>query len=260
MLAPSPCLLRVLTVLGDVAFEYDVGLGAVSFVHPVGAGLITQGVVAGNLAADDLLTALQIDLAGQDPLLAGNTVTLDPVTWRVVIDVGAGNTLSVLGASAATTFDLHRFGFDQGVNTAALQVTTAPQAPLGTWASPVPLGGGYLRRRQAQASQPVAVSGRVVTVRRGVHLSTSLEFTDVPEASVFHSGASLSPTVHDAEAFERFYEDITDGAAWHYCLDRSTRIKQNVWVYDADDDFAPDRRIDGWPYFSFGFSAREFVS
>ena len=165
-----------------------------------------------------------------------------------------------MGGSASTTFDLHRFGFDQGVNTAALQVTTSPEAPLGTWASPVPLGGGYLRRRQAQAAQPVAVSGRVVTVRRGVHLSTNLDFTDVPQAAVFHSGASLGPSVHDCDAFERFYEDITDGAAWQYCLDRTTRTKNATWVYASDDDFAPDRRIDGWPYFSFGFSAREFVA
>ena len=259
-LAPSPCMFRVLSNLTTIDFEYDVGAGPVIFTHTVGLGLVTEGVVAGNGAADDLLLALQIDLAGQAPALAASVVTLEPTSWRVLIDVGAGNTLRVMGASAGTTFDLHYFGFDQGVNTVAAQLVVSPQAPLGTWASPVPLGGGYLRRRQAEVAQPVAVSGRVVTVRRGVHLSTSLEFTDVPEAAVFHSGAALAPTVHDADAFERFYENITDGTAWQYSLDRTTRVKNRTWVYDASGDFAPSRRIDGWPYFTFGFTAREFIA
>tara|TARA_R100000808_G_C2112455_1_gene126136 strand:+ start:21 stop:806 length:786 start_codon:yes stop_codon:yes gene_type:complete len=259
-IAPSPAIFRVLETLGNVRFEYDVGAGAVQFTHTVGLGLVTSGVVANNGAADDLLLALQIDIAAQNAALAGVSVTLDAATWRVVIDVGAGNTLRVLGSAAATTFDLHRFGFSQGVDTVAAQVTTAPQAPLGTWASPVPLGGGYLRRRVPQSAQAVSVSGRVVTVRRGIHLSTRFDFTDTPEASVFHSGAALTPTVHDADAFERWFEDCSDGAQWQYSLDRTVRAAADVWVLDSANDFAPTRRIDGWPYFTFGFDARAYIA
>lgn len=258
-IAASPAIFRVLETLGAIRFEYNVGAGAVQFTHTVGAGLITSGVVAGNAASNDLLTALQIDLAGRDAALAASTVTLDATTWRVVIDVGVGNTLRVLGSDAATTFDLHRFGFDQGVDTAAAQVTTSPQAPLGTWASPVPLGAGYLRRRVPQSAQAVSVSGRVVTVRRGSHLSTRFEFTDVPQASVFHSGAALAPTVHDADAFERWFEDCSDGAQWQYSLDRTVRAADAFWVLDSSADFAPTRRIDGWPFFTFGFDGRAYV-
>ena len=252
--APSPCLLRVLSAPGKISFVYDVGGGAVPFVHTVGTG-----VVSGSGLADDLLTQLAADIAAQNAALVGTTVVLDPITWRVYIDVGVGNTLRVMGAAVATTCDLHLFGFDQGVDTAALQLTTAPEAPLGTWASPVPLGGGYLRQRSAINAQAVAVSGRVVTVRRGVHLRTSLEFTDTPEASVFHSGASLAPAVHDADAFERFFENVSDGGQWQYCLDRNTKVSDAVWVLGSSD-FAPSRRIDGWPFFTFGFDALEFVA
>ncbi len=258
-IAASPAIFRVLETLGDVRFEYDVGAGAVQFTHTVG-GVLTSGVVADNGEANDLLAVLEADLQAQDPALAAATVTLDATAWRVVIDVGAGNTLRVLGSAVATTFDLHRFGFDQGVDTVAAQVVTAPQAPLGTWASPTPLGSGYLRRRVPQSAQAVSVSGRVVTVRRGVHLSTRFEFTDVPEASVFHSGAPLTATVHDADAFERWFEDCSDGAQWQYSLDRTLRTTNAVWVLDGAADFAPTRRIDGWPYFTFGFDARGYVS
>ena len=105
----------------------------------------------------------------------------------------------------------------------------------------------------------MAVSGRVVTVRRGVHLRTSLEFTDTPEASVFHSGSSLAQAVHDADAFERFFENVSDGGQWQYCLDRNTKVSDAVWVLGSSD-FAPSRRIDGWPFFTFGFDALEFVA
>jgi len=252
--APSPCLLRVLSAPGDIVLEYDVGLGPVQFTHTVGVG-----VVSGSGLADDLLLSLAADIAAQDPALVGTVALLDATTWRVLIDVGVGNTLRIMGALAGTTCDLHLFGFDQGISTAALQVTASPEAPLGTWASPVPLGGGYLRQRTAANAQAVAVSGRVVTVRRGIHLSTGLEFTDTPEASVFHSGAALAPAVHDADAFERFFENVTDGGQWQYCLDRTTKVPDAVWVLGSSS-FAPSRRIDGWPFFTFGFDALEFVS
>ena len=87
-LAPSPCMFRVLSNLTTIDFEYDVGAGPVIFTHTVGLGLVTEGVVAGNGAADDLLLALQIDLAGQAPALAASVVVLEPTSWRVLIDVG----------------------------------------------------------------------------------------------------------------------------------------------------------------------------
>ena len=172
-IAPSPCVFRVLVAPGDIVLEYDVGGGPVQFTHTVGTG-----VVSGSAAPDDLLAALAADIAAQNAALVGTTATINAASWRVVVDVGGGNTLRVMGALAGTTCDLHLFGFAQGVDTVAAQVTTSPEAPLGTWASPVPLGGGYLRRRITQGAQPVAVSGRVVTVRRGSHLSTALDFTD----------------------------------------------------------------------------------
>ena len=250
-IAPSPCMFRVLSAPGNIQFDAVVG-APVTVVWSVGTG-----VVSGSGAADDLLAAMQTALiAGGIPA----AVTFDATTWRVVIDVGVGNTISVSGAALATTCDLHLFGFDQGVTTPAAQTVTAPQAPLGTWASPVPLGGGYLRRRNTEGAQVVSVSGRIVSVKRAALLSTNFEFSDVPEASVFHSGAALTPTVHDADAFERFWENINDGAEWQYSLDRTVRTSAGVWVMDMASDFAPTRRIDGWPFFTFAFDAREFVA
>tara|TARA_R100001163_G_scaffold12051_1_gene11178 strand:- start:7221 stop:7958 length:738 start_codon:yes stop_codon:yes gene_type:complete len=244
-------MFRVLSAPGNIQFDAVVGGVAITVVWTVGTG-----VVSGSGAPDDLLAAMQAALiAGGVPAV----VTLNATTWRVSIDVGVGNTLSVSGGAAATTCDLHLFGFDQGVTTAAAQTTTAPQAPLGTWASPVPLGGGYLRRRVTQGAQVVSVSGRVVSVKRSAHLSTSFEFTDVPEASVFHSGAPLGPTVHDADAFERFWENINDGAEWQYSLDRTVRTAAGVWVMGMESEFIPTRRIDGWPFYSFNFDALEYV-
>ena len=253
-IAPSPCIFRILTLPGNIKFDGNIpaGIGAFSLTVP-----IDSGVVSGSGAADDVLAALQTDLVA---LGEPAVITLDGTTWRVGIDVGAGNTLQIMGADAATTFDLHLFGFAQGVSTVAAQVTTAPQAPLGTWASPVPLGGGYLRTRITQGAQVVAVSGRVVSVKRGAHLSTNFDFTDVAESSVFHSGADLAPTVHDADAFERLWENINDGASWQYSLDRTVRTAASVWVMDQASDFAPTRRLDGWPFYSFGFAAREYVA
>jgi hypothetical protein len=251
-IAPSPCMFRVLSTPGDIQFDLVVGGVAQTLVHTVGTG-----VVSGSGAADDLLLAMQAAIAAIAP---GATVVLDASAWRVVIDVGAGNTCAVAGAAVATTCDLHLFGFNQGVTTAAAQITTAPQAPLGTWASPVPLGGGYLRRRVAESAQAVAVSGRVVTVKRAALLSTNFDFFDVPEASVFHSGAPLSPTVHDADAFERWWENITDGAQWQYSFDRTVRLPDGVWVLDVGTEFTPTRRIDGWPFFSFNLSALGYVA
>tara|TARA_R100000664_G_scaffold32703_1_gene48062 strand:+ start:1932 stop:2675 length:744 start_codon:yes stop_codon:yes gene_type:complete len=247
-------MFRVLISPGNVKFDGNIpaGIGAFSVVIPIGSG-----VVSGSGAADDVLTQLQTALVA-----AGipASVTLNATTWRVGIDVGAGNTLQVMGADAATTCDLHLLGFDQGVNTAAVQVTTAPQAPLGTWASPVPLGGGNLRRRTTQGAQVVSVSGRVVSVKRAAHLTTNFEFTDVAEASVFHSGLALSPTAHDADAFERFWENVNDGAQWQYSLDKTVRTSSGVWVMNMSSNFAPTRRLDGWPFFTFAFSAREYVA
>ena len=77
---------------------------------------------------------------------------------------------------------------------------------------------------------------------------------------MFHSGAPLTATVHDADAFERWFEDCSDGAQWQYSLDRTLRTTNAVWVLDGAADFAPTRRIDGWPYFTFGFDARGYVS
>ena len=253
-IAPSPCMFRVLTSPGNIKLDGNIpaGIGVFSVVVPIGSG-----VVSGSGAVDDVLAQLQALLvAGGIPAV----ITLNATTWRVSIDVGVGNTLQIMGADAATTCDLHLLGFDQGVSTAAVQVTTAPQAPLGTWASPVPLGGGYLRRRVTQGAQVVSVSGRVVTVKRGAHMSTNFDFTDVAESSVFHSGAPLAPTVHDADAFERFWENINDGAAWQYSLDRTVRTAAGVWVMDQSSDFAPTRRLDGWPFYTFNFTAREFVA
>lgn len=253
-LAPNPCMFRVLTSPGSIQFDCNVpaGVGVVSVVLPIGVG-----VVSGSGAPDDLLAFIQGALVAAG---VPAVVTLDAATWRVGFDVGVGNTLQVSGAAPATTCDLHLFGFDQGVTTPAAQVTTAPQAPLGTWACPVPLGAGYLRRRTAESAQAVSVSGRVVTVKRAVHLSTNFEFMDVPEASVFHSGAALAPTVHDADGYERWWANISDGAQWQYSLDRTVRTSSGVWVLDASTEFAPTRRIDGWPFFSFALSAREFVA
>jgi hypothetical protein len=97
-IAASPAIFRVLETLGNVRFEYDVGAGAVQFTHTVG-GVLTSGVVADNGEANDLLAVLEADLQAQDPALAAATVTLDATAWRVVIDVGAGNTLRVLGSA-----------------------------------------------------------------------------------------------------------------------------------------------------------------
>jgi hypothetical protein len=252
-LAPSPCMFRVLQNPGNVQFDCVVGGVALTVVWTVGTG-----VVSGSGAGDDLLASLQAALIAAG--VPAPTVTLNPTTWRVSIDVGAGNTISVAGAAAATTCDLHLFGFDQGVSTAAAQTATAPQAPLGTWASPVPLGGGNLRRRATQGAQVTSVSGRVVSVKRSAHLTTNFEFTDVPEASVFDSGAPLAPTVHDADAWERFWGNVNDGAQWQYSLDRTVRTSAGVWVMDQGSDFAPTRRLDGWPFFSFSFDALEYVS
>lgn len=251
-LAPSPCMFRVLESPGAIQFDCNVG-GAFSVVWTVGTG-----VVSGSGAADDLLADLQAALvAGGAPAAV---VALDATTWRVSIDVGAGNTISVAGAAAATTCDLHLFGFDQGVTTPAAQTVVAPEAALGTWASPVPLGVGYLRRRTTQGAQVTSVSGRVVSVKRAAHLTTNFEFTDVPEAYVFHSGAALAPTVHDCDAFERFWENVNDGAQFQYSLDRTVRTSSGVWVLDMASDFAPTRRIDGWPFYSFAFDALEYVA
>jgi len=251
-IAPSPCMFRVLSAPGNIQFDAVVGGAPVVVVWTVGTG-----VVSGSGAADDLLAAMQAALvAGGVPA----TVTFDAAAWRISIDVGVGNTISVSGAAVATTCDLHLFGFDQGVTTAAAQTVTAPQAALGTWASPVPLGGGNLRRRATQGAQVVSVSGRVVSVKRSAHLSTNFEFTDVAEASVFHSGADLAPTVHDADAFERFWENVNDGGQWQYSLDRTVRTPSGVWVMDMASDFAPSRRLDGWPFFTFAFDAREYVA
>jgi hypothetical protein len=251
-IAPSPCMFRVLTFPGDIQFDAVVGGVAITVVYTVGTG-----VVSGSGAADDLLAAMQAALiAGGVPA----TVSLDSATWRISIDVGAGNTISVSGAAAATTCDLHLFGFDQGVSTAAAQTVTAPQAALGTWASPVPLGGGYLRRRTTEGAQVVSVSGRIVSVKRAALLTTNFEFTDVAESSVFDSGLDLAPTVHDADAFERFWSNVNDGGQWQYSLDRTVRTSSGVWVMDMASDFAPTRRLDGWPFFTFSFDARAYVA
>ena len=254
-IAPSPCLFRVLTAPGDIRLEYDVGAGPVQFTHT-----LASGVVSGSGAIDDILAALAADIAAQDPALAGTTATLGAQSWRVAIDVGAGNTLRVIGSSPATTADLHLLGFDQGADTVAAQVTTAPEAPLGTWASPVPLGADGRRKRVAVSAQAVAVNGQAVTVRRGVHLSTAFEFTDVAEALVYHSGAKLAAAAHDADAWERAFESLSDGAAWQYSTDRTVRLNDGgVWVLDAATDFNPSQRIDGWPFYGFRIQAREFV-
>ena len=260
MAAPSPSLLRIWESPGALVIEYDLGGGPVLVDW---SPAIADGVVSGAGLPTDLLADLQAYLIGLG--MAGSVVSLTGA-WRVSLDVSAsGSTVRVMGSlapAAGVQMDARLLGFDAGIDTPAAAVLVAPEGPLGTWASPVPLGSDGWRARSHSGAQVVAESGRVVTVTRGSHLATSWAFSDVPRSAVFHDGAALTATHHPVEAFERWWQLMTDGAGFEYCPDQTANVPDGKWVPNLSaTDFAPSStHYDGHPFHSFSLAAFERIA
>ena len=251
-IAPSPGLLRVhdLTTEG-LELAWNVGAGVVTGTWSPGAG---AWVCSGSGLADDLVLSLDAFMKANIAGAASATLDASALLPRLVLDPGAGNTIAVNGAAAASTLDARWLGFSK-VNTPQAATQTAPAAPLGVWFSPVPLGRDFGRQTELAAFQTTSVNGQVVSGIRGFSISKRLSFTFVPEANVFSSGQRLTNTIHDSDGFERFIQYNADGQRFQYVDDKTTGASPTLFVLDNQNVGPFAQAHEGLPFWGFELTA-----
>lgn len=251
-IAPSPGLLRVhdLTTEG-LELAWDIGAGVVTGTWAPGAG---AWVCSGSGLADDLVLSLDAFMKANIAGAASATLDASVSLPRLVLNPGAGNTMAVNGAAAASTLDARWLGFSKA-NTGQAASQVAPAAPLGVWFSPVPLGRDFGRQTSFSAFQTISVNGEVVSGLRGFNLSKRLGFTFVPEVNVFNSGQRLTNTIHDSDGFERFIQYNADGQRFQYVADKATGASPTLYVLDNRNLSPFSQAHEGLPFWGFEFTA-----
>lgn len=256
-IAPSPALLRVhdLTTEG-LELAWDFGGGVITGVWTPGAG---AWVASGSGLADDLIADLDAFLKASVDPAASAVLDTSAAMPRLVLDPGpgAGSTISVNGAAAASTLDARWIGFSK-INTGQAATQTAPASPLGVWFSPVPLGRDFGRQTTLSAFQTTSVQGQTVSGLRGFSMAKRLAFTFVAEAHVFHAGQRLSGTVHDSDAWERFTQYNADGQRFQFVADKTTGASPTLYVLDNQDLSNLAQEHDGLPFWGFELTARRY--